>query len=181
MKIYAFFEMSCDGFIAGSNDNFEGFKACHKMLPQGELFGFNKFIDNIDVVVMGRKTFEVDKNMDKWWYGEKPVYVLSNNASSIIIPDSLTKTVSVVAGEPSQLLQLFVKHDFKNVYIVGGGIVLKSFMKDYLIDEVIVISVPFNCGSGTTPFTPEQWTKLKKVNSENFSSDFRKVTYAVTK
>lgn len=41
-------------------------------------YRYNKFIAEIDAIVMGRKTFEKVMAFDKWYYGTKRVVVLSS-------------------------------------------------------------------------------------------------------
>ncbi len=45
-----------------------------------EPHGYEEFFGSVDVLVIGRKTFEVVLAFDKWPYGKKPVVVLSSVA-----------------------------------------------------------------------------------------------------
>jgi dihydrofolate reductase len=44
-----------------------------------EPHGFEEFYSTLDVVVIGRKTFEVVLTFGKWFYGKKQVVVLSSS------------------------------------------------------------------------------------------------------
>lgn len=177
MKVYAFFEMSKDGYIAGYDNNFEGFRECHKKLPSGETFGFKDLINKVDAILMGRKTFDFDKTMKDWWYMNKPVFVLTRTPSSVMVPEHIMGKVIVLSGNPVQLLEDLADRGFKSVYVVGGGEVLKSFMDENLIDDLMVVTLPFELGDGITPFLPKHWQKMIKISTVNYGCGFVKTFY----
>ena len=74
MKTSVFIGTSVDGFIARPNGALD-------FLPEGggEPHGYNEFIATIDVIVIGRKTFETVLAFPQWPYGEKQVIVLSSS------------------------------------------------------------------------------------------------------
>ena len=72
MNASVFVGTSVDGFIARPNGGLD-------FLPQGggEPHGYNEFIATVDVIVIGRNTFETVLGFGGWPYGKMPVVVLS--------------------------------------------------------------------------------------------------------
>src|ERR1017187_8414244 len=74
MKLTVFCGVSVDGFLARPNDALD-----FLLTGEQEPHGFEEFYGSVDVVVIGRKTFEVVLTFGKWFYGKKPVVVLSSH------------------------------------------------------------------------------------------------------
>ena len=75
MKASVFVGTSVDGFIARHNGDFD-------FLPEGggEPHGYDEFIATVDVLVIGRNTFDKVLTLDTWPYHDMRVVVLSNRA-----------------------------------------------------------------------------------------------------
>src|SRR5437588_10616247 len=71
MELSVFCGVSVDGFLARPNHALD-FLHTGEQAPHG----FEEFYGSVDVVVIGRKTFEVVLTFGKWFYGKKPVVVL---------------------------------------------------------------------------------------------------------
>ena len=73
MKLSVFCGVSVDGFLARLNHALDFLDAGGQ-----EPHGFEEFYASVDVVVIGRKTFEVVLTFGKWFYAKKRVVVLSS-------------------------------------------------------------------------------------------------------
>jgi hypothetical protein len=73
MKLSVFCGVSVDGFLARPDHALDFLDAGGQ-----EPHGFEEFYGSVDVVVIGRKTFEVVLKFGSWSYGKKPVFVLSS-------------------------------------------------------------------------------------------------------
>src|ERR1700761_9046029 len=73
MKLSVFCGVSVDGFLARPDHALDFLDAGGQ-----EPHGFEEFYDSVDVLVIGRKTFEVVLTFGEWPYGKKPVVVLSS-------------------------------------------------------------------------------------------------------
>jgi hypothetical protein len=73
MKLSVFCGVSVDGFLARPDHSLDFLET-----GEQEPHGFEEFYDSVDVVVIGRKTFEVVLTFGKWFYGNKQVVVLSS-------------------------------------------------------------------------------------------------------
>ena len=78
MRASVFVGTSVDGFIARCNGDFD-------FLPEGggEPHGYDEFMSSVDVLVIGRNTFEKVLTFEKWPYAEKRVVVLSSRALDV--------------------------------------------------------------------------------------------------
>ena len=81
MKASVFVGTSLDGFIARENGDLDWLIGSDE--SAGSNHGFNEFFDTVDVLVMGRKTYEKVLSFDKWYYGTKPVVVLTSRPLEI--------------------------------------------------------------------------------------------------
>src|ERR1700678_1563621 len=73
MKLSVFCGVRVDGFLARAPHSLDFLDTGEQGTP-----GFEEFYDSVDVVVIGRKTFEVVLTFGKWFYGKKQVVVLSS-------------------------------------------------------------------------------------------------------
>lgn len=76
-KLSLFIAISLDGYIAKPNDDLSFLKLVEK---EGEDYGYAKFNDTIDTIILGRKTYDyVFKEIGTSHYdnGKRNVYVIT--------------------------------------------------------------------------------------------------------
>lgn len=145
MKTSVYVGTSLDGFIARKDGEidwlvqFENDDAIH---------AFEAFMGRIDAIVMGKGTFEKVLTFPTWPYGKK-VFVLSTSLKQV--PDSLSEKVTVISMNPGELLSYLSSKGFSNIY-VDGGKVIQGFLKEDLIDELIISKIPILIGNGIPLF-----------------------------
>jgi dihydrofolate reductase len=149
MKASVFIATSIDGFIADQNGNLDWLDVANKQVPEGEDCGFSAFMSSVDGLVMGRKTFEKVLSFGQWPYGETKVIVLSHHEVSI--PQHLKNTVSFSNESPKLLYQRLADDGLHHLYI-DGGLTIQSFLRDDLIDEMIITKIPVLLGRGISLF-----------------------------
>jgi dihydrofolate reductase len=81
MKASVFVGTSLDGFIARENGDLDWLTGSDESTDTNH--GFKEFFDTVDVLVMGRNTYEKVLTFDKWYYGAKPVVVLTTRPLDI--------------------------------------------------------------------------------------------------
>jgi dihydrofolate reductase len=139
---------SLDGYIADKNGGIAWLDSIS--IPENEDMGYYKFTNDIDALVMGRNTFETVLGFDVEWPYKKPVFVLSNSLKEI--PESHKNKAYLVKGSlPEILVQIHAK-GCQRLYI-DGGITIQNFLKEDLIDEMIITVFPIVLGGGTPLFT----------------------------
>jgi dihydrofolate reductase len=100
--------VSVDGFLASRDDAFD-FLLAGEQAPHG----FEEFLASIDVVVMGRRTFEVVLKLGHLAaYGKKPMMVLSSHRLDF----SFVKVgvVEQISGEPTEIVKQLKSRGFKH-------------------------------------------------------------------
>ena len=146
MANYVFIATSLDGFIATSDGRVDWLNEITN--PDQSDFGFVEFNSGIDALVMGRNTFEQVLTFGSWPY-DKPVFVLSDSLTEI--PEAVADKAEIVNGELHELINGLNERGFENLYIDGGR-TIQSFLKEDLIDEMIITTVPILLGDGIPLF-----------------------------
>ncbi|MCU7496986.1 MAG: dihydrofolate reductase [Ignavibacteria bacterium] len=146
MSTCVYVAASLDGFIAKKDGNIDWLIDLPN--PDGSDFGFNEFMKEIDAVIMGRNTFEKVLSMNTWIY-TKHVFVLSNKLKEI--PRELHGKAEIIRGYPKTVLCKLEDRGYCNFY-VDGGITIQNFLKDDLIDELIISTIPILLGEGIPLF-----------------------------
>jgi len=99
-------------------------------------------------MVIGRGTYEKVLGFPEWPY-EKKVFVLSTSLKQI--SGILNEKATLVAMKPAELLNYLSDKGFSNIYIDGGK-VIQSFLREDLVDELIITKVPELIGTGIPLF-----------------------------
>ncbi len=142
-----FIATSLDGFIADDNGSVD-FLYKYPEQP-GEDMGYYAFMDSVDALVMGRKTFETVLSFGVDWPYSKPVFVWTTEMKSV--PSNLAGKVHLISGNPSQIIQQLNLLNYINLYIDGGK-TIQSFLEQDLIDELTITTIPVLLGSGISLF-----------------------------
>ncbi|WP_046175951.1 dihydrofolate reductase family protein [Domibacillus indicus] len=145
---------SLDGYIAGEDgsvgwlDEVEG---------DGGDNGYQAFYETIDSLLMGRSTYEkVMELTDDFPYSGKKCYVLSKKLKG------QTEHVTFT-NEP---LQEVLARAEGNVWIVGGGKVVKDCLAYNLLDDVYITVIPKVLGGGIPLFPIGTKADLSLVSAE---------------
>lgn len=150
---------SLDGHIADKNGGLDWLDSVPN--PDGEDMGYVAFMERIDALVMGRSTFEAVLNFGIEWPYTKPVYVLSRTLTEI--PADLIGKVWLVNGALKDVLKEIHDNGHTRLYIDGGATV-QSFLREDLIDELIITTIPVLLGGGPSLFgdleQPQTWELL---------------------
>ena len=147
MKNAVFIGTSLDGYIA---DKGGGLDFLHSVPnPKQDDLGYLAFIDRIDALLMGRRTYETVLGFGGQWPYSKPVFVLSNTLSSL--PEQLQDKVELISGSIKQVVEQINGRGLEQLYIDGGKLI-QSFLQEDMIDEIIITQVPILLGGGTSLF-----------------------------
>lgn len=149
MQASVFIATSLDGFIARTNGGLDWLDP-----PEGAAIvdhGYDAFMAEIDVLVMGRATFETVLGFGIGWPFKKPVVVLAS--SPVTIPDELRGSVEWMAGEPAAILSRLAERGYTHAYLDGGK-TIQRFLEAGLVGRMIVTRIPILLGSGIPLFGP---------------------------
>lgn len=173
MKNSVFIATSLDGFIADKNGNIDWL---HKIPnPNNDDLGYIAFTNSIDAIVMGRTTFETVCSFDIDWPYTKPVFVLSTTLTKV--PENLKDKVFLINGTLTEVLKSIHKKGYQKLYIDGGK-TIQSFLKEDLIDELIITTIPIVLGGGFRLFgdLPKE-LNLELVASKTFLNQLQQTHY----
>lgn len=142
-KNIVFIAKSLDGYIAGKNGNLDWLHSIPN--PEGVDMGYNRLMEEVDAIVMGRTTFDTVLGFGIDWPYTKHVFVLSNTLQEV--PANLEGKVSLLKGSPQQILDQIHERGYHNLYIDGGRTV-QHFLQADLIDELRISTIPILLGGG---------------------------------
>ena len=176
IKISVFIATSLDGFIARKNGDIDWLIAAG---DSGEDNGYREFISSVDLLVMGRYTYEKALTFDPWPYPDKKVIVLSRGQPRI--PRGLADKVEVLDQSPRDILKTLTGYGAQHVYLDGGK-TIQQFLRDGLVDEMTITLIPLLIGDGLPLFgLLEHDVKLRLIKSKSFKNGFVQSKYAVEK
>ena len=142
--------ISKDGFIARENGDFD-----FLTMPSDEAFHtyFNHFLKQIDVIVMGYKTYHIMKQM-----GPLPF----ENISKIVFTKRHISDQDEFVTFTDQPIENFVKNNQKKVWLFGGANLFTQFLELDCIGEIHLYQEQVTIGSGIPVFITDGWEKLYK-------------------
>jgi dihydrofolate reductase len=143
VKTSVFIGASLDGFIARPGGELD-------WLPPGggEGHGYEEFMATVDVLIIGRKTYETVLAFDAWPYGERAVFVLSSRP---LAPPPPGARVERRSGEPREIVAELEGRGFRHAYVDGGS-TIQGFLRAGLIERLVVTRVPVLIGEGIALF-----------------------------
>ena len=174
LRTSVFVGASLDGFIArldGSLDWLTPFEGADD-------HGYTAFVNSIDVIVIGRYTFETVASFAAWPYGRTPVVVLSSRPLGRV-PAEAHDRVARFSGAPAEAVTYLSNRGFKHAY-VDGGVTIQRFLEAGLIDRLIVTRVPVLIGQGRPLFGPlPRDVRLRHVATRTYPSGLVQSEYEV--
>lgn len=143
-KVVLYIAMSLDGFIAKENDDIAFLSIVEQT---GEDYGYQDFINNIDTVIMGRRTYQkvLTFGIDFPHKGRK-CYVISRTLTG------KDENVEYYGGDLTALIKSLKQADGKDIFVDGGAELVCELMKLNLIDKYIVSVIPYFLGKGIRLF-----------------------------
>lgn len=170
---HVFIAVSLDGYIArpdGAIDWLEGWP------DVGHDYGFAAFMESVDGLVMGRSTFEQALRFSDWPY-TKPVIVLSRTMTDADLPSALAGRVRVSDKAPREVMNELSHGGWQRAYIDGGR-VIQSFLREGLIDDLVITRLPVVIGSGLPLFGEVTGdVRLAHASTSAFASGFVQSCY----
>ena len=126
---------------------------------------------------MGKNTFEQALTFGEWQYGNKQVIVMSRKG--IKIPEALRENVIISAEDPALLLNWLAFRGTRQVY-VDGGQTIQSFLREGLISELNITTIPILLGSGRPLFgSLKADINLRHIFTKPYPFGFVQSRYAV--
>jgi len=147
MSNIVYIATSIDGYIADRHGGLDWLETVPN--PENADFGWSEFMNRIDAIVMGRNTFETVCGFACDWPYSKPVFVLSRSLQSV--PNEYKDKAQLVKGALAEVLHEVHQAGHSQLYI-DGGLTVHTFLKEDLIDEMIITTIPVLLGGGIALF-----------------------------
>jgi dihydrofolate reductase len=132
---------SADGYIARPDGDLEWLTS--RPAPKG-FYGMNAFMKSIDTMLLGRKTYEVSLRMGAKFDSKNRTIVFSRHAPPAKPPPG----VEFVNGGIGPFVSRLRAQRGKDIWLMGGGELIASFLDEHAIDEFVISVVPVFIGDG---------------------------------
>src|SRR6266567_625531 len=140
-KVIVHIAASADGFIARPDGDLEWLTS--RPAPKG-FYGMNAFMKTVDTKLLGRKTYEASLRLGANFDAKNPTIVFSRQPP----PAPLPPGVEFMRGPIGPFVSRLRAQPGKNIWLMGGGDLIASFLDAQAIDEFVVSVVPVFIGDG---------------------------------
>lgn len=173
---HVFIAASLDGYIARKDGDINWLL---QRDDPTEDHGYAAFIADKDWIVMGRGSYEKVLTFDEWPY-DRPVLVLSRQLTDPPVPEALKGKVQFSRRTPREVIDDLAAQNAHRVYIDGGQ-VIQSFLREGLVADIVITTVPVLLGSGIPLFgsLPHD-IDLTLLSSRSFPSGLVQSHYRLT-
>ena len=172
-KIIVNLATSADGFVARPDGDLDWLT--ERPALKG-FYGLPEFERSIDAKILGRKTYDRSLELGAR-FGKGPVhYVFSRRPPSAKVPGGVEFVTEPVAAFAERVRA----QAGKNIWMMGGGDIIASFLDANAIDEFILTVVPVFIGEGIPLLAPRhRQVPLHLHGVEQFSDGVVQLHYQV--
>jgi dihydrofolate reductase len=169
-KIKLFIASSFDGYIAREDGSVD-------WLFTDNDCGYLEFYDSIDIVLMGRKTYDKALDFEEYPFKGKKNYVFSHNAG-VKTKNKDVKFSSDIVGFVRHLIRL----KGRDIWLVGGSDIISIFLNASLVDGIILSIHPIVLTEGIPLFkNAQRQLNLKLLKCNSYESGLIQSHYEVEK
>jgi dihydrofolate reductase len=172
-KIKLYIASSLDSYIAGENGSID-------WLFSDADYGYTKFYNSIDTILVGRKTYDQSLTFEEYPYKGKKVYVFTHKAEiekKKKIPD-----VEYIDDDIPEFVRRLIQQPVgnKDIWLLGGGEIVSIFLNADLVDEIILSIHPIILGKGIPLFSNiKKRVNLRLLESIPFESGLVQLHYRI--
>jgi dihydrofolate reductase len=164
---------SADGYVARPDGNLDWLT--DRPAPKG-FYGLPEFERSIDAKILGRKTFDWSLQMGARFREGRVHYVFSRRPPPASVPAGVHFVTESIGGFAERLRT----QAGKNVWMMGGGEIIGSFLDEGAIDEFIITVVPVFIGEGIPLLAPKhREVPLRLLRVQQFADDVVQLHYEV--
>ncbi|MCL8313988.1 dihydrofolate reductase family protein [Enterobacter cloacae subsp. cloacae] len=174
---HVFIAVSLDGYIARQDGDIGWLL---QRDDPTEDHGYDAFIADKDWIVMGRGSYEKVLTFDQWPYN-RPVLVLSSQLADTEVPEALKGKVQFSRCTPKEALDELAVQNAHRIYLDGGQ-VIQSFLREGLVADMVITTVPVLIGSGKPLFgSLSRDIDLTLLSTRSFPSGLVQSHYRLTR
>ena len=141
-KVIVHIATSADGYIARPDGDLEWLTS--RPAPKG-FYGMGVFMKSIDTELLGRKTYEVSRRMGATFDSKSSRTVVFSRHRP---PADAPSGVEFVNGPIGPFVSRLRAQRGKEIWLMGGGELIASFLDEHAIDEFVISVVPVFIGDG---------------------------------
>jgi len=136
----------------------------------------NTFMKSIDTLLLGRKTYEVSLSLGGKFDSKNRTIVFSRHPAP---PDAPTG-VEFVSGAIGSVVSSLRDQAGKDIWLMGGGELIASFLDEQAIDEFVISVVPVFIGDGIPLIARRhRHTRMDLQSVERFDDGLVQLHYRV--
>jgi dihydrofolate reductase len=157
---------SLDGYIANRDNSVSWFETSDHYENGVDGQDAEEFLKTIDCYIMGARTYEHALELSKsygWAYGNTPTIVVTSRNLQID-----RNSIEIYSGDLGKLVNERLRPNYRNVWVAGGAMLAKEFIRLKLADEMRLSIIPIILGGGTRfldHFEKEQALHLKNLTA----------------
>jgi dihydrofolate reductase len=164
---------SADGYIARADGDLEWLTS--RPAPPG-FYGMNAFMKSIDTKLLGRKTYEASLRLGAKFGAKDRTFVFSRHAPPADAPSG----VEFVSGDIGAFVSHLRERPGKDIWLMGGGDLIASFLDAHAIDEFVISVAPVFIGDGIPLIARRhRHVPLDLISSERFEDGLVQLRYRV--
>ena len=172
-KVIVHIGASADGYIARSDGDLEWLTS--RPAPKG-FYGMDAFVKSIDIKVLGRKTYEWSLRLGARFDSGARHIVFSRHAPPADTPPG----VSFVNEAIGPYITRLRAQRGKDIWLMGGGEIIASFLDERAIDEFIISVTPVFIGEGIPLIARRhRQVPLDLLSTERFEDGVVQLHYGV--
>ncbi|MCG8698274.1 MAG: dihydrofolate reductase family protein [Bacteroidales bacterium] len=146
-RIVLYIATTINGCIARKDGNIDWLS--NHPNPDESDYGYGKFINTVDSIFMGRKTYEEILSFDiEWPYKNQATYILTRNSNFNI----KTENTFVISNLSNSVVHEIKQKSKKDIWLVGGGQLVTEFIHQGWLDEMIIFILPIVLKEGIPLF-----------------------------
>jgi dihydrofolate reductase len=166
---------SADGYIARSDGDLEWLTS--RPAPEG-FYGMEAFTRSIDTKILGRKTYELSLRMGAKFDSQNRHIVFSRHPRPTDAPSGVEFVSDAIGPFVSRLRE----QPGKDIWLMGGGEIIASFLDAQAIDEFVISVVPVFIGEGIPLIARRhRYVPLELRSVERFEDGLVQLHYRVQK
>ena len=142
-------------------------------------YGYAKFYDSIDTIIVGRKSYDQSLTFDEYPYKGKKVYVFTRKK---VRKNNNEQDVEYIDTGIHDFVTSLTKSIGKDIGLLGGGEIVSILLNAGLVDEIILSIHPIILGRGIPLLRNiQKEVNLKLENLLSFESGLTQLYYKVLK
>ena len=173
-RIIVHIATSADGYIARPDGDIDWLTS--RPAPKG-FYGIEAFMKTVDTNIFGRKTYDASVRLGETFGAKKARTVVFSRRPA---PPDAPPGVEFTSEAVGPFVQRLREQPGKDVWLMGGGDLIASFLDEGAIDEFIVSIVPVFIGDGIPLIARRhRQDELELLGVERFPDGLVQLRYAV--